>query len=93
VGWVGGTLYATLCSKKHQSMSLDYRESKSDINDVYQTGIVSHNSAVRKRTATILSACIHSVLTPGMPVRIIASYFLDVQHIRSVLFGNGVSVV
>jgi hypothetical protein len=80
VGWVGGTLYATLYSKKHQSMSLDYRESKSDINDGCQAGIVSHNSAARKRTATILSACMHSVLTPGMPIRIIASYFADVQH-------------
>jgi len=70
-------------------MSLDSRES----NDVFQTGIVSHNSAVSKHTAAILSACIHSVLTPGMPVRIIASYFLDLQHIWSVLFGNGMSVL
>lgn len=89
MGWVGGTLYVTLYSKKHQSMSLDYMES----NDVCQTGIVSHNSAVRRCTATILSAFIHSLLTPGMPIRIIASYFLDVQHIRSVLFDNGMSVV
>jgi hypothetical protein len=74
-------------------MSLDYRESKSDINGVCQTGIVSHNSAVRKRTTTILSACIHFVLTPGMPVRNIASYFSDVQHMWIVLFGNGLSVV
>ena len=74
-------------------MFLDYRESKSDINDVWQTRIVSHNCAVRKCTATILSACMHSVLTPGMPVRIIASYFLDFLHIWSVLFGNGLSVV
>jgi len=80
VGWVGGTLYAMLYSRKHQSMSLHYRESNSDTNDVCQTGIVSHNSAVCKCMATILSACIHSVLTPGMSIRIIASYFSDVQH-------------
>jgi len=89
VVWVGGTLYATLYSKKHQSTSLDNRES----NDVFQTGIVSHNDAVSKHTATILSACIHFVRTPGMPVGIIASYFSDLQHIWSVLFGNGMSVV
>jgi len=52
---------------------------------------MSHNSAVSKHMATILSACIHSVLAPGMPVRIIASYFSDLQHIWSVLFGNGMS--
>jgi len=74
---VGGTLYAMLYSRKHQSMSLGNRES----NDVFQTGIMSHNSAVSKHMATILSACIHSVLAPGMPVRIIASYFSDLQHI------------
>jgi hypothetical protein len=31
-------------------------------------------------TATVLSACIHSILTPGLAVTIISSYFLDVQH-------------
>lgn len=82
--WIGGmggrkcNVLHYIYSKEHQSTSMDCRGLKSVIRDICQTGIVSHNSAVHMYTATLLSACIHTIFTSGLATRIIASYFLDV---------------